>query len=164
MQTYHLRCALITQCPLLETFEVFKNPLNLAKITPRWLNSQVVTTGVAMRKGAEIEYNLRWLGLPLHWKTLISEYEPPHFFADEQAAGPYALWRHHHTFESTPGGTRVGDHVEYALPLGKLGEIAHAVMVKQQLLAIFRFRQREIGNLLGCKTMDVMAPEITTGS
>ncbi len=101
-----------------------------------------------MRKGAEIEYNIRWLGLPMHWKTLISNYDPPHSFVDEQVQGPYALWIHHHTFEETAAGTKVGDHVEYALPFGKLGEIAHAVIVKRQLDAIFQFRQREITKLL----------------
>ena len=134
MQIYHLRCELITTCPLEQT----------------------------MRKGAEIEYNIKWLGLPIHWKTLISEYEPPASFVDQQEKGPYTLWRHHHTFEETSAGTRVGDHVEYALPLGVLGEIAHAVMVKRQLEAIFRFRQREIGNLLAGKTVEVVAPVITT--
>jgi ligand-binding SRPBCC domain-containing protein len=161
MQSYHLRCELIAECPLLETFDVFKNPRNLAKITPAWLNFQVLTKDVAMRKGAEIEYNIRWLGLPMHWKTLISEYEPPYYFVDEQAEGPYAQWVHRHTFESTPTGTKVGDHVTYALPFGKLGEIAHSVMVKKQLEAIFRFRQREIGNLLGGKTVEVTVPVIT---
>jgi ligand-binding SRPBCC domain-containing protein len=161
MRTYHLQCELITSCPLLDTFEVFKNPLNLAKITPSWLNFQVVTKDVQMRKGAEIEYNIRWLGLPMRWKTLISDYDPPNSFVDEQAKGPYALWRHHHTFEETAGGTKVGDHVEYALPLGKLGELAHTVMVKRQLEAIFRFRQREIGSLLGGKTVELMTPVIT---
>ena len=161
MQIYHLRCELITTCSLEQTFDVFKNPLNLAKITPAWLNFQVLTKDVQMRKGAEIEYNIKWLGLPMHWKTLISEYDPPTSFVDEQAKGPYSLWRHHHTFEETKAGTKVGDHVEYALPLGPLGEIAHAVMVKKQLEAIFRFRQREIGNLLGGKTVDVVAPVIT---
>jgi len=34
-------------------------------------------------------------------------------------------------------------------------------MVKRQLEAIFRFRQREIGNLLGGKTVEVVAPVIT---
>ena len=58
-------------------------------------------------------------------------------------------------------GTKGGDHVEYALPLGVLGEIAHAVMVKRQLEAIFRFRQREIRNLLGAETVEVVAPVIT---
>lgn len=162
MQTYHLRCELITSCSLLATFEVFKNPLNLAKITPRWLNFQVVTQDVVMRKGAEIEYNIRWPGLPMHWKTLISDYDPPASFVDEQLEGPYSLWRHHHTFEETPTGTKVGDHVEYALPLGVLGQMAHSIMVKRQLEAIFRFRQREIGNLLGAKTLEAGAPVITT--
>jgi ligand-binding SRPBCC domain-containing protein len=161
MQTYHLRCELIAECPLLQTFDVFKNPANLARITPSWLNFQVLTKDVAMRQGAEIEYNIRWLGLPMHWKTLISQYEPPNYFVDEQAQGPYALWVHRHTFESTPTGTKVGDHVSYALPFGMLGEMAHRVMVKKQLEAIFRFRQREIGNLLAAKTVEVMAPAIT---
>ncbi len=58
-------------------------------------------------------------------------------------------------------GTKVGDHVEYALPLGVLGQMAHSIMVKRQLEAIFRFRQREIGNLLGGKTQEVVAPVIT---
>jgi ligand-binding SRPBCC domain-containing protein len=162
MQTYHLRCELIAECELLDTFEVFKNPLNLAEITPGWLNFQVITKDVEMRKGAEIEYNIRWLGLPMHWKTLIAEYDPPHSFVDAQIEGPYSLWRHHHTFEATADGTKVGDHVEYALPLGKLGEIAHALMVKKQLEAIFKFRQREIGRLLGGKTKDLMAPVISS--
>ncbi len=161
MKIYHLRAELITSCSLLETFEVFKNPLNLAQITPSWLNFQVITKDVVMRKGAEIEYNIRWLGLPMHWKTLISGYDPPTSFVDEQLEGPYSLWRHHHTFEESPLGTKVADHVEYALPFGVFGALAHKVMVKRQLEAIFRFRQREIGNLLGGKTVEVGAPVIT---
>jgi hypothetical protein len=35
------------------------------------------------------------------------------------------------------------------------------VIVKKQLEAIFRFRQREIGNLLGGKTVEVTVPVIT---
>jgi len=161
MQIYHLRCELITTCPLLETFEVFKNPRNLAKITPSWLNFQVITRDVEMHKGAEIGYNIKWLGMPMRWKTLIAEYDPPHSFVDEQAEGPYAIWRHHHTFGETPAGTKVADHVEYALPLGMLGRLAHAIMVKSQLEAIFRFRQREISKLLGARTLDAGAPVIT---
>jgi ligand-binding SRPBCC domain-containing protein len=174
MQTYHLRCELIAACPLLETFQIFENPLNLAKITPPWLNFEVLTKHPVVRAGAEMEYSIRWpalpiIGMPLHWKTLIVEYEAPRYFVDEQAKGPYALWRHRHSFESTTSeaifaGTRVRDHVEYALPLGKLGELAHALVVKKQLESIFRFRQREVGALLGASTVEVMAPVITAGN
>ncbi len=71
-----------------------------------------------MRKGAEITYTIKWLGIPMHWKTVIGDYEPPILFVDEQVEGPYALWRHQHKFSPTPEGTRVGDRVEYALPFG----------------------------------------------
>jgi ligand-binding SRPBCC domain-containing protein len=161
MQTYHLRCESLTECGLAETFDVFKDPQNLARITPKWLNFQVLTNGVEMRQGAEIEYNIRWLGLPMHWKTLIAEYQPPHYFVDEQAEGPYALWRHRHTFEAVATGTKIGDHVEYALPLGPLGEIAHQLMVRAQLKAIFKFRQRAIAALLGGKIVELMPPTIS---
>ena len=118
MHIYTLRSEMLTECSLEETFEIFKNPYNLAKITPPWLNFRVVSERVEMRQGTEIEYGIRWLGVPMHWKSLISEYEPPYLFVDEQMKGPYKLWKHRHTFEETPQGTKVGDQVDYALPLG----------------------------------------------
>jgi ligand-binding SRPBCC domain-containing protein len=38
------------------------------------------------------------------------------------------------------GGVLMKDRVEYELPLGPLGELAHAIFVKQRLKAIFDFR------------------------
>ena len=91
--------------PLPQAFAMFENPHNLAKITPPWLNFRVVTPEpVVMRKGAEIDYVIRWLGLPIRWKTLITAYDPPHGFVDEQARGPYTLWRHQHTLTETERG------------------------------------------------------------
>lgn len=152
---------MLTRSSLKETFEIFKDPYNLAKITPRWLNFQVTSKNVEIRKGAEIDYNIRWVGLPMHWQTLITEYEPPFLFVDEQAKGPYSIWRHRHTFHSEELGTRVGDHVEYALPFGPLGRIAHALVVKRQLQSIFEFRQRELGKMFGGTAIEILKPVIT---
>ena len=145
-----------------ETFKIFEDPYNLAKITPSWLNFQVTSKErVQMRKGAEIDYIIRWLGLPMRWKTIIRAYDPPYLFIDEQAKGPYTLWQHHHTFRETPRGTLIGDHVDYALPFGPLGQLAHALLVKWQLLAIFRYRQRTLAKLLAGPTRQILAPVIT---
>jgi ligand-binding SRPBCC domain-containing protein len=160
MHIYTLRSQMLTECSLQETFEIFNNPYNLAKITPPWLNFKVVSEGLQMRKGAEIEYDIRWMGLPMYWKSLISEYEPPFLFVDEQVKGPYSIWKHRHTFEATPAGTKVGDEVKYALPLGFLGTLTHAVMVKKQLTAIFNFRQQALREMLGGKTVQVTEVEI----
>ena len=152
---------MLTKSSLQNTFAVFEDPYNLARITPSSLRFQVTTPHrVQMRAGAEIEYTIRWLGLPMRWKTLIVEYNPPHLFIDEQAKGPYKLWRHRHTFESTAQGTKVGDHVEYALPLGPLGELAHALVVKRQLLGIFNYRQAELSKLLDGNAVQTVRPYV----
>ncbi len=156
---------MLTERTLSGTFEVFENPYNLAKITPPSLNFQVVSKEhVEMRKGAEIDYVIKWLGLPIKWKTVIEEYQPPYLFVDRQEKGPYSLWRHQHTFEETPEGTRVADHVDYVLPLGSLGSIAHAVMVKRQLLEIFEFRQKALGKIFGGRTRTTVKPNVTVSN
>lgn len=165
MRTYTLRCELWTSRTLPETFALFEDPHNLGKITPKWLNFVVTTPGrVEMRAGAEIEYIIRWMGLPMKWKTIIREYAPPLKFVDEQARGPYALWRHTHTFAESEGGTLVRDQVEYALPFSILGRLAHALMVRRQVLEIFEYRQSEIAKLLGGFSKQTVKPNISQSS
>ncbi len=135
--------------PFAEVFEFFQDPRNLERITPPWLNFKILNPEqVVMRKGELIDYVIRWMGVPLKWRTRIADYAPPTMFIDEQIRGPYSLWHHTHTFEETASGVRILDQVDYRLPLGLLGTIAHAVMVKSQLLQIFRYRQAVIAKIL----------------
>ncbi len=161
MKIHTLQCEMLVTKSLAETFAVFEDAHNLGKITPSWLHFEVTTPGqIVMRKGAEITYKIKWLGLPMRWKTLISQYEPPFLFVDEQAKGPYTLWRHQHTFHPAADGTLVRDHVEYALPLGPLGNLAHGLMVRQQLLGIFRYRQKALREMFGGATREVAEPVV----
>ena len=152
MATYELRCEQLFPLSLKETFEFFKDPANLSRITPPWLNFVIRTRDLGMAKGAEIDYTIRWMGLPLHWKTIIAEYEPPFEFVDVQAKGPYQLWHHRHTFRPTEEGTLVTDIVHYELPLGPLGALAHRLFVRRQLQEIFHFRQEALSRILGGAT------------
>lgn len=163
MQTYVLRCEMRVARPLEETFAVFENPHNLARITPPWLGFQVLHGPLEMAQGLEINYTVRWLGWPIRWRTVITSYQPPVRFVDFQARGPYRLWNHMHRFESDGDETIVTDQVTYVLPLGILGRLAHFFMVKRQLLGIFRFRQQALAGLLG-GAADLKAPYIETGS
>ncbi len=161
MRVHTLRCQLLTSCGLDQTFAFFEDPYNLAKITPESLSFRVTSQDrIVMRAGAEITYRIQWMGIGMNWKTLIREYDPPLSFVDEQAEGPYALWRHHHTFTKTSQGTVVGDEVQYALPLGPLGLLAHGFVVRRQLLEIFRYRQQQIGRLLGGNSREILAPMV----
>jgi ligand-binding SRPBCC domain-containing protein len=144
-----------------EVFSVFQDPYNLAKITPPSLRFRVTSKQkVVMCKGAEIEYTIRWLGVPMNWKTVIAEYNPPFEFVDQQARGPYRLWRHRHSFFPTADGVRVCDQVDYALPLGPLGRVAHRFVVAQQLRAIFRYRQAKLSELFGGAAVATLQPRI----
>ena len=135
----------MVDAPLQEVFAFFKDPLNLSALTPPWLNFRVRHASDAeVREGTRIRYDLRWLGIPLRWESRIAEYVEGERFADEMLRGPYARWYHLHTFREVDGGTEVGDHVEYALPLGPLGAMAHAVAVRRQLEDIFDFRRRRM--------------------
>ena len=161
LRRQELRCEMLTQLSLARTFEIFERPENLAEITPPWLNFRITTPGpIEMREGAEIAYRIRWLGLPLHWKTLITNYEPPYRFVDEQLEGPYTLWRHLHTFQETPEGVLVGDRVEYIVPFGAAGRLAERAVIGRQLLGIFRFRQRALDRLFGGASRTIAAPAI----
>jgi len=102
-----------------------------------------------MRPGALIEYRLRLHRLPVSWLTRIEEWEPGVRFVDAQLTGPYKLWHHTHEFEpAAGGGTLMRDVVRYALPLGPLGTLAHAVLVRRDVERIFDFRAEAIPRVL----------------
>ncbi len=54
-----------------------------------------------------------------------------------------------HEFREVNGGTEIRDVVDYALPLGPLGDLAHAILVKRQLQSIFDHRERVVAELFG---------------
>lgn len=121
----------------------FSAPRNLPLITPPWLGFSILGP-VPDRAvtGLLIEYTVRPFPLlPLRWVTRLLAVEEPFRFIDEQLAGPYRFWQHEHRFEPVPGGTRMTDRVDYALPLGFMGAMAHPILVRPRLERIFAYRR-----------------------
>lgn len=134
--------------PLTEVFAFFEKPENLATITPPSLGFRILTPSpIRMRKGAIIDYTIQVGGLPLRWRTLIRDYDPPHRFVDEQVKGPYALWHHTHSFVAVDGGTIIQDEVYYGVRFGIIGRLMGKFFVKRQLGMIFDHRSRIIENM-----------------
>ena len=104
-------------------------------------------TDPAVREGTRIRYRLRLHGVPLRWESVIAEYRDGELFADEMLRGPYRRWYHRHRFRRVPGGVEIEDAVDYELPCGPLGRLAHAVAVRRQLGAIFDYRERRMVEL-----------------
>jgi ligand-binding SRPBCC domain-containing protein len=130
-------------------FPFFASPENLAIITPPWLGFRILTPlPLEVRTGTFIDYTIRWLGIPVRWRTLITEYQPSVKFVDQQIKGPYRFWHHEHAFEAVAGGTRMTDRVTYILPFGRLGDLAHRLLVRRQLEEIFDYRAASIARIL----------------
>lgn len=124
-----------------QLFPFFAEAGNLDAITPRWLHFSIVTPQpIQMRAGALIDYKLRVHGLPLRWRTLIREWQPPHYFMDEQLRGPFRMWIHEHTFEPKNGGTLARDKVRYSTPL----DFLLSRWVRRDLETIFQFRNQAL--------------------
>jgi len=132
--------------PRAEVFQFFGEARNLEAITPRWLNFEVLTPApIVMRPGTLIDYRIRIHGVPVRWRTEITEWSPPHQFVDVQLRGPYTLWHHTHTFEERDGGTQCFDEVRY-YPRG--GALMNWLFVRRDVERIFAFRRERLAALL----------------
>lgn len=159
MKLYTLRREQLIARPLPEVFDFFARPENLARITPPAMAFQILTPlPIGMKPGALIDYTVRTLGIALRWTTLITDFDPPHRFADVHIKGPYSFWHHTHLFAATDGGTLITDDVRYGMPFGFLGRIVHALVVKRQLAGIFDYRRQIIENLLSVPGIDKHLP------
>jgi ligand-binding SRPBCC domain-containing protein len=147
MKTYELYRETVLPISLLEAWDFFSNPFNLAKITPSDMGFKVVSKNLPQQihNGLTIQYIVKPLaGIPLKWVSQISAVNAPYMFVDEQLKGPYAYWHHEHTFEEFDGKVLMKDKVIYAIPLGFLGRIANKLIVRNKLEHIFNYRTTQI--------------------
>ena len=148
MRVYKIEMNQFIKRPLLEVFEFFSRPENLAQITPGKLNFKILTPGVLeMKEGAIIDYTIKLFNIPIHWRTLITTYEAPYKFVDEQVKGPYAFWHHTHIFKEVRGGVEIHDSVSYSIPFGVIGRILHILWIKRDLQYIFEYRKNVIDTI-----------------
>lgn len=142
----------IIERPLKEVFNFFADAGNLEKITPPELNFKIITPPpIDIKKGALIDYQLKLRGIPITWKTEITQWNPPHDFGDTALKSPYKQWIHLHTFEEGKNGeTIMKDLVRYRLPLEPLGDIAHWY-VRKELNYIFDYRYKVVEEIFQSK-------------
>ena len=132
-----------------EVFAFFTESSNLVLLTPASFGLRVVGGPHALSNGAVVDLRMSWLGAPVRWRAFIREWDPPYRFVDVQVRGPYARWEHRHRFLEERGGTWVEDRVTYRLPLGPIGRAVHALLVHRQIAALWRYRTRRLGELVG---------------
>ncbi|WP_443938883.1 SRPBCC family protein [Pedobacter sp. MW01-1-1] len=130
-------------CDLETAWSFFSSPKNLSKITPKNMGFVVLSKnlGAQIAPGDVIDYLVSpVLSIPMKWQTLITQVDYHKSFTDFQQKGPYRYWKHDHEFLPNSEGVLMKDTVEYELPFGFLGKMAHGLFVKNKLRTIFNYR------------------------
>ena len=152
MKSYRIKQVQVLPISLEEAWDFFSTPNNLEKITPKDMRFDVISEvpyGTVF-SGQIIKYIVSpILNIPIHWVTEVTHVEEQKYFVDNQRIGPYAMWHHQHIFKAVPGGVEMTDIVDYGLPLGPLGAIAHGLFVKKQVQQIFSHRYKVLEELFG---------------
>jgi len=133
--------------PLADCWRFFSDPRNLSKITPPALRLHVESElPPEIHPGLMIRYTVSpFLGVPMQWLTEITQVRKPEYFVDEQRVGPYHLWHHEHSFRALNGReTEVHDLVHFVPPLGPLGALINAIIIRRELTRIFDFREEQL--------------------
>jgi ligand-binding SRPBCC domain-containing protein len=160
--------------PVEQVFAFFGNPDNLPPLMPGWQKARIDKsdlqapqppgTGAAQNlklAGAGTRMTLSFRPIPFSpiratWDAEIDQFAWNDHFCDTQLRGPFAFWHHCHRVKreirsmngTTIDGTLLRDELEYELPLGILGELAHWIAVRRQIQSIFAFRHKRTAELL----------------
>lgn len=140
---YQLQRSQQLHCDLNTAWEFFSSPDNLSRITPPDMKFKVLTKFPegGIFEGMRIRYKVApLLKIPLSWTTIITQVNPKKSFTDFQEKGPYKVWNHYHEFIPNEAGVLMKDTVDYELPFGVLGTMAHTLFVRKKLADIFDFR------------------------
>jgi ligand-binding SRPBCC domain-containing protein len=140
-----LKFTTVVDAPLEVVWEFHARLDGLTAITPPTTRVRIIDPPARLGAGVRFTMMVRQPPIPiaLPWETIITVFEPPVRFVDEQGRGPFALWQHEHRFEAVDAGhTRITDSVEYRVPFGPLGRLADRLFVRRQLDALFAYRRQ----------------------
>jgi len=144
MAFYQLKNTQFVPATINEVWDFISSPKNLKEITPDYMGFDIISKNLPekMYPGMIISYKVRpLLGIPITWVTEITHVVEKKYFVDEQRVGPYALWHHQHFIEPHENGVMMRDIVSYKPPMGFLGSLANAMIIRRQLEGIFSYRE-----------------------
>lgn len=126
-------------------FAWHEKPGAVERLTPPWESVEMLERATGLHVGARVVFKVFTGPFWQRWVAEHTEYQPPHLFADIQRQGPFAYWHHRHRFEATAHGTTLmTDDIEYALPLGWLGEFFGGAFTRRKLQRMFDYRHKVV--------------------
>ncbi|MBI3650356.1 MAG: SRPBCC family protein [Acidobacteria bacterium] len=124
-------------------FAFHEQPQAISALLPPWERTAVIQYPNDIKVGAQTIIKTYLGPFAQTWEAEHTEYIANRLFVDVQRKGPFAYWQHRHRFEPTANGTTMMiDEIEYALPLGWLGNLIGGALVKAKLQKVFDYRHQ----------------------
>jgi len=126
-------------------------PGALELLTPPGEAVKVIEKSGGIEYGARVVMQFGRWPLQRRWVAEHREFEVGRYFSDIQVSGPFAYWKHTHSFEPDgPSACFLEDCVEYAVPFGALGRWFGGWYARRKLARLFEYRHevtaRELTN------------------
>jgi ligand-binding SRPBCC domain-containing protein len=96
--------------------------------------------------GEQVTWQARHFFIRQHLTSAITAFDPPHYFQDTMLRGAFKAMQHdHHFLELAPAAdgsprTEMRDDFRFSAPLGPLGWIAEALVLRNYMTALLRER------------------------
>lgn len=111
------------------------------RLVPPWQAVRLLERQGGIEEGGRVVLAVRAGGRWRRWVAEHRNYQAGRQFCDVQLEGPFRFWRHCHRV--VPGSAErcsLEDDIEYALPLGRVGNLLGGATVQRALARIFRYR------------------------
>lgn len=83
--------------------------------------------------GEFVTWRAKHFGITWTMTSVITEWDRPRRFVDEQRRGPFRSFWHEHRFTPVVAGTLLDDDVRFEAPLGPLGRVAEKLVLGRYL-------------------------------
>lgn len=93
-----------------------------------------------MGEGDTVTWDARHFGIRFRMTSVVYDVDEPHAFSDRQLRGPFAEFRHRHTFEPVAAGTLLRDEIVFRSPFGALGRLVDATIMRRHLIRLIEQR------------------------
>ncbi|SFR62254.1 Ligand-binding SRPBCC domain-containing protein [Microbacterium azadirachtae] len=94
----------------------------------------------SMAEGDTVTWSARHFGMRFRMTSIVFDVDRPRAFSDRQLRGPFAAFRHRHTFAPVPEGTLMRDEIDFRSPLGPVGRLVDALVMRRHLVRLIQQR------------------------
>src|SRR6202022_1671603 len=132
------------EAPAAEVYAWHALPDALKCLTPPGEHIEVIEKTGGIERGARVVLRFGRWPFRRRWVAVHQDYEESRYFSDIQVSGPFAYWKHTHSFEPNgPSACFLEDKLEYALPFGFLGRWVAGRLVRPKLKQMFAHRTKK---------------------